>query len=153
MSNMAILGTGLMIALLSVGTAQAQQGFDQTGLVDLRNEATLTASCFHVAARLNGAASTLAVKIMNEAPRGSSAADQDAYWKATKLYEQLLQYGKAGDYYSKEWGNNWSRHVPPSQYNDWNEAYGTAMNRINSAAGDSNRIMDAFEFCRVNVPR
>jgi hypothetical protein len=102
--------------------------FDKTGIIDLKNEGTTRGSCAAVGSRLQLATNQIYVQIIQRPAQG-----QDGQWKNQQDAKEILDFGKSGSFWSKRLSENFTKHVPPSQMNDYQSQWGSASQRFDQA--------------------
>lgn len=133
----------------SSGELSAEQVFDETGLVDLRNKGTTVGSCYYLAVALPNATFNIKKQLVRDAYKSSDAELGAALGKANKLAGELDSYGSIGNTYADDWGNNHVLMMPENEKGDFSVAIKDTQIRVNMVMeAEPEKIMKAFEYCR-----
>jgi len=105
--------------------ASPNNGLDTSGIIDLKNEATIRASCVAIGSRLSLATNQIYYQILQR-----PAQNQDAQWKNQRDADEISKLGEKASFASNRLNSNWQQYVPPSQISDYLEAAPAAMHRF-----------------------
>ncbi len=134
---------GFLIFCVLAGRAQAAP-FDKTGIVDLRNEATIVGSCFSVGTRMIATVNRITNELYQSPSKG-----QDADWKRDQQARDLRGYADRARSLAGTLNTTLTRRVPPSQAGEFSGAAAEAAGRVDQATNgrDPWQVIEAWKYC------
>lgn len=120
----------IVVSGLFANVMAAGEQFDSTGLIDMRNEATIRSSCYAVGIRLGVSANNIAFSMEQSA---SQLKNQDEAWKRRKKAKEIYELKNRASYWAKALDKDASRNIPPSQLKQYHDGRLAALERVERA--------------------
>ena len=120
----------ILISGVSTNAISANEQFDSTGLIDIRNEATSRSSCYAVGVRLGVSTNRIYFSMEQSA---NQLKNQDAAWKRHKEAKEIYELKNRASHWAKVLDKSASQNIPPSQISQYHEGRLKALERVERA--------------------